>query len=143
MNQPLHDIFGNRDSSGRFEKWAIELSEYVINFERCSAIKSQIPADFMAEWIEPQSLVDIVQESPWLLHCNEAWGSTGAGAAAIFTSPSGIKLCYAARLQFAGETDKCTNNIIEYEAILLCLQTLRDIGVQTCVPHTDSKVLLG
>jgi hypothetical protein len=24
-NQPLNDIFGNRDSSGRISKWAIEL----------------------------------------------------------------------------------------------------------------------
>jgi ribonuclease HI len=59
------------------------------------------------------------------------------------TSPSGIKLCYAARLQFAGETDKCTNKIAEYEAILSGLQKLRAIGMQTCVLHTDSKVVSG
>jgi hypothetical protein len=111
MNQPLHDIFGNKDSSGCIGKWATELSEYVINFERCSAIKSQILADFMTEWMKHQSQVDIVQESPWLVHCDGAWGSTGAGAAAILTSPSGIKLRYATRLQFASEIDKCTNNI--------------------------------
>jgi hypothetical protein len=40
MNQPLHDIFGNRDSIEHIEKWATELSEYVINFKRCNAIKS-------------------------------------------------------------------------------------------------------
>jgi hypothetical protein len=39
-NQPLHDIFGNRDFSRRIEKWATELSEYVINVKRRSAIKS-------------------------------------------------------------------------------------------------------
>jgi hypothetical protein len=47
-NQPLNDIFGNRDSSGRISKWAIELSEYVVDFEKRSAIKSQILADFVA-----------------------------------------------------------------------------------------------
>jgi hypothetical protein len=31
------------------------------------AIKSQIMADFMVEWMEPQSQVDNVQESPWLV----------------------------------------------------------------------------
>jgi hypothetical protein len=72
MNHPLHDIFGNRDSSGRIGKWAIELSKYVINFERRSAIKSQILANFVAEWMEPQSQVDIMQESPSLVHCDEA-----------------------------------------------------------------------
>jgi predicted regulator of amino acid metabolism with ACT domain len=48
-NQPLNDIFGNRDNSRRISKWAMELSEHVVNFEKHSAIKSQILADFVAE----------------------------------------------------------------------------------------------
>jgi hypothetical protein len=91
----------------------IELSEYVINFGTRSSIKSQILADFMKEWTEPQSQADIMQESPWLVHCDGAWGHTRAGAVAILTLPSRIKLCYGARHQIAGETDKCTNNIAE------------------------------
>jgi hypothetical protein len=41
-NQPLNDIFGNRDSSGRISKWAAELLEHVVDIEKRSAIKSQI-----------------------------------------------------------------------------------------------------
>jgi ribonuclease HI len=82
-----------------------------------------------------------MQEPPWLLYCDGAWGSTGAGAAAILTSPFGIKLRYIARLQFTGDTNKCTNNIVEYEAILLGIQKLRAISVQTFVLRTDSKVV--
>jgi ribonuclease HI len=93
--------------------------------------------------MEPESQADIVQESPWLVYCDGAWGSTGAGAVAVLTSPSGIKLHYAARLQFAGDIDKCTNNIAEYETILLGLRKLRAIGVQTCVLCTDSKGVSG
>jgi ribonuclease HI len=78
-----------------------------------------------------------------LVYSDRAWGSTGVGAVAMLTSPSGIKLCYATKLQFTGEIDKCTNNIVEYEAILLGLQKLRAISVQTCVFHTDSKVVSG
>jgi hypothetical protein len=37
-NQPLKDIFGNHDSSGRIGKWTMELSEYVIDFEKRTAI---------------------------------------------------------------------------------------------------------
>jgi ribonuclease HI len=142
-NQPLHDIFHNRESSKRMGKWAIELSEYIINFERRSAIKSQILADFITEWMVPQSQMDIVQESPWLVYCDRARGNTRAGATWILTSPSGIKLRYATRLQFTSDTDKCTNNIEEYEAILLGLRKLRAIGTQKCVLRTDSKVVLG
>jgi ribonuclease HI len=50
---------------------------------------------------------------------------------------------YTARLQFSNELDKCTNNIVVYEAILLGLQKLRAIGVQRCTLRTDSKVFVG
>jgi ribonuclease HI len=54
--------------------------------------------------------------------------AAGDKAAAILTSPSGIKQRYTERLQFSKETDKCTNNIVEYEAILLGLRKLRAMG---------------
>jgi hypothetical protein len=92
-NQPLNDIFSNRDSSSRISKWAAELSEHVVDFEKHSAIKSQILADFVVEWTEPGFKVEgQVPESAWLVSCNRAWGTAGAGAAAILTSPSGVKL---------------------------------------------------
>jgi hypothetical protein len=33
-NQPLNDIFDNRDSSGRVNKWAMELSKYVLELSK-------------------------------------------------------------------------------------------------------------
>jgi hypothetical protein len=33
-NQLLNDIFDNRDTSERISKWAMKLSEYVVNFEK-------------------------------------------------------------------------------------------------------------
>jgi hypothetical protein len=37
-NQPLNDIFSNIDSSLRISKWATELSEYVVDFEKRNII---------------------------------------------------------------------------------------------------------
>jgi hypothetical protein len=54
-NQPLKEIFGNRYSSERIGKWAMELSEYVIDFEKRTAIKLQVLADFIADWTELSS----------------------------------------------------------------------------------------
>jgi ribonuclease HI len=56
-----------------------------------------------------------------------------AGAATIITSPSGIKMKYAARLEF-----QCTNNIAEYEVVLLGLHKAKAMGIQTLVIKTDS-----
>jgi hypothetical protein len=68
-NQPLNDIFSNRDSSRRIKKWAMELSEYVVDFEKRSAIKSQLLADFVVEWTEPRSTTeDEVPKTPWVVY---------------------------------------------------------------------------
>jgi ribonuclease HI len=42
----------------------------------------------------------------------------GSTAVAILKSPSGIKLQYALQLNY----DQCTNNVAEYEGLLLTLQ---------------------
>jgi hypothetical protein len=98
-SQPLIDILGNRDSSRKIHKWALGFSKHIVDFEKGSAIKSQILADFMAEWTEPSFTIEgAVPESPWLVCCDRSWGAAGARAATILASPSGIKLCYAARL---------------------------------------------
>jgi ribonuclease HI len=98
----------------------------------------------VAEWTDPVFTAEgAVPELAWLICCNEAWGTAGARAATILTSPSGIKLRYATWLQFNNEADKCTNNITEYEAILLGLQKLRAISEQRCILRTDSKVVGG
>jgi hypothetical protein len=92
-NQPLDDIFKNRDSSERISKWAMELSKHVVDFEKRSAIKSQILADFVAKWTETGFATEgVVPELPWLVCCNGAWGETRYRAATILTSPSGIML---------------------------------------------------
>jgi ribonuclease HI len=49
-------------------------------------------------------------------------GSRGIGIAAIITSPAGVKLKYAARLDYSDPSDKCTNNTTEYEVLLLGLR---------------------
>jgi hypothetical protein len=96
MNQPLNDIFGNRDSFGRISKWAMDLSENVIDFEKKSAIKWQVLADFITDWLEPANYTEgSVPESPWQVYCDGARGNARAGALALFISPSGIKLRYA------------------------------------------------
>jgi ribonuclease HI len=139
-NQPLNDISGNIDNSSRISKWVMELLEYVVDFEKRSVIKSHISADFVIEWMEPGSQTEgVVPESLWLIYCNGAWDSAGAGAAAVLISPSRTKQRYAARLQFTNEANKCTNNITGI--ILLGLHKLRVIRVHTCMLCTNSKVV--
>jgi ribonuclease HI len=77
------------------------------------------------------------------VYCDGAWGVSRAGAAAILISPSSIKLRYATHLHFTTETNKCSNIVAEYEAVLLGLRKLRAMGVHNCILKTDSKVIAG
>ena len=51
---PLNDIINNRDATGRIAKWAIELLPLDITYKPRRAIKSQVLADFVAEWTEAE-----------------------------------------------------------------------------------------
>jgi hypothetical protein len=62
----------------------MELSEHVVDFEKRSAIKSQVLADFIADWTEPSGYTKgMVVEMPWQLYCDGACGVSRVGAAAI------------------------------------------------------------
>jgi ribonuclease HI len=136
-------LFRNPEASVRIAKWAAELSGYHINFEPRTAIKSQVLADFVVDWTGPITQPESSAERVWTIHYDGAWCHAGAGAAAVITSPTGVKHRYAARLNFALESGRCTNNIAEYEAVILGLRKLRALGVTTCIINTDSKVVAG
>jgi hypothetical protein len=65
-NQPLSDLFANREASTRIIKWGTELSEYIVDFERRSAIKSQVLADFVVDWTSPTQNLDEEIPTPWI-----------------------------------------------------------------------------
>lgn len=51
---PLGEVIQNPESTGRIAKWAFELMGYAITYAPQTAIKSQVLADFVAEWTEVQ-----------------------------------------------------------------------------------------
>jgi ribonuclease HI len=53
-------------------------------------------------------------------------------------SPSQLKTCYATILDF-----NCTNNIAEYEALLLGLRKLKAMGIRRAILKLDSQVISG
>ena len=53
-SSPLGEIVHNQEASGRIAKWAVELMGEALTFAPRKAIKSQVLADFVAEWINTQ-----------------------------------------------------------------------------------------
>ena len=62
----------------------------------------------------------------------------GAGASAVLIAPSGLRTKYAARLEF-----KITNNIAEYESLILGLNKAKALGTKTVLAKIDSQVVAG
>jgi hypothetical protein len=52
---PLWEVIHNPEAEGRIAKWALELIGQNISYAPCSAIKSQVLTDFVAEWTEIQT----------------------------------------------------------------------------------------
>ncbi|EHA8591853.1 putative Integrase, catalytic core [Cocos nucifera] len=49
MDQPIKAVLQRIDASGRIAKWAIELTEFDINYRLRPSIKAQILANFVVE----------------------------------------------------------------------------------------------
>jgi ribonuclease HI len=102
-----------------------------------SSIQSQALADFIADWTPGAHEEEINKDTEaWTVFYDGSWGTFGAGAAAVLVAPSKVKTCYVAKLDLS-----CTNNITEYEALLLGLRKLRAMGIRRAILKTDSQVI--
>jgi hypothetical protein len=138
-SQPLKDIMRNREATGRIGKWVAELNEFTIDYVHRSSIQSQALADFIADCTLGAHEEGTSKDAEsWIVFCDGSWGAFGAGAAAVLVAPSKVKTCYAVKLDFS-----CTNNIAEYEALLLGLRKLRAMGIRRAILKTDSQVIAG
>jgi hypothetical protein len=99
-----------------------------------SLIQSQALADFIDDWTPGyQDEASVSDEDMWIVFCDGSWGSFRAGAASIVISPSKMMTSYAGNLEF-----KCTNNIVDYKAILLGLRKLKSDS-QVIIPYFYKK----
>ena len=97
-DQPLRQIMQKHELSGRLVRWAIELSEFDIQYKPRPSIKSQSLADFVAECTLPdevtmEELTKVAEEEPtlfvqpWILHVDGSATTSISGAGIILTSP--------------------------------------------------------
>jgi hypothetical protein len=85
---PLGDIIRNPDAVGMIAKWSVELMGETLAYAPRKVIKSQILADFVAEWTDTQLLLlPQIQADCWTLYFDGSVMKTGAGAGLLFISP--------------------------------------------------------
>jgi hypothetical protein len=111
---PLGEIIRNPDAAGSIAKWSVELMGETLAYAPRKEVKSQILADFFAEWTDTQLPPLQIQVECWTLYFDGLVMKTGVGVGLLFISPLEEHMRYAVRLHFPE-----SNNMVEYE-VLLC-----------------------
>jgi len=127
--------------NSRLAKWALLLSQYDMLFVPQKAVKGQALAEFLAAHPVPESSKvhedipnevfksNIISEDEvWQIFFNGASriglkGKIIAGVGVVFISPKNHILPRAFSL-----TESCSNNVAEYDALLIGLQLAHEMG---------------
>ena len=121
---PLSNILNNPEATRRVSLWGIELSPQVITYEKRKTIKSQILPDFMAEWMELQTIGPPNLSSTLTMYFDGSKRTEGAGAGVVLLSPQGDKMKYVLWMSFLNPS----NNEAEYEALLHDMKMAKACG---------------
>jgi hypothetical protein len=134
---PLRAVLRNPNTTGNIAKWTVELAEFELDFIPRHAVKSQVLADFIVDWIpsasplggpddsEPESRAPVFIGPHWTLFFDSSSRKQGAGVGVLLLSPHGDQFKYMVHLDF-----KATNNMAEYETLLFGLSTALSLEVQ-------------
>jgi ribonuclease HI len=134
---PLGEIIHCREASSRIAKWAVKIMGKTISFAPRKAIKSQVLADFVAEWVDTQLPAALIQPELWTMFFDESLMKTGAGAGFLFISPLGKHLRYMLGLHFPA-----SNTMAEYEALVNGLHIAIELGVWRLDARGDSQLVI-
>jgi ribonuclease HI len=126
--------------SGRIGKWAYALIEYDLAYEPLKSMKGQVIADFIVEHrIDDTHKLDIsyLTVTPWTLYFDGSICNEGQRIGIVLVSPSNVSFDFSSRLK-----TYCTNNQVEYEALLFGLELLNCMRVKHVKAFGDSQLVV-
>ena len=133
---PLRGTIHKPDLSGRMARWAMELSEYEIQYKPRLSKKGQVLAEFFVEL--PQHNTRPNNEGWWTLCVDGASRQSGAGIGLQLTFPAGERIEQAVRLGF-----DASNNESEYEALIVEVELALVVGANNLLIQSDSQLVVG
>ncbi|XP_073275462.1 uncharacterized protein [Primulina huaijiensis] len=128
-NSSLGRILTHSDMFGRLVRWTTELGGYDMQYEPRTAIKIKALDDFLAETVHHKD--EALGRCTWtipLQRMEVGWVGTDL--------PTGVEVKLAVRLDF-----QVSNNEAEYEAVLACLRTVRNVGAIRVLFFSDSQLV--
>ncbi|XP_031096962.1 uncharacterized protein LOC116001213 [Ipomoea triloba] len=123
-------------------KWAIELTQYGLEYKLRPSIKAQALADFIVECSTKVSAGDrsLINDQTdwWILNADGAASSKHCGGGVMLTSPEGFKVYYALIYKF-----KASNNEAKYEAVIGGVRLAIALGARKVRIRMDSRLVVG
>nr|XP_023887899.1 uncharacterized protein LOC112000029 [Quercus suber] len=137
-DQPIKKSMNKLEAVGRMVQWAIELSQFDVEYHPRTAIKAQALVDFIAEFthLDEPSLANM--DETWVMQTDGSSSQKRGGVGVVITTPEGETLKYGVQLKFPA-----TNNESEYEGILTGLRLGRELGARNLLVQNDSKLIIG
>ena len=117
-------------------KWAIELSEYDIQYKPHLSLKGQILTDFIVELPKKRVQTNTINHW-WILHVNRASRVSEAGVGLVLLSFIGKPLEQSVRLDFPA-----FNKEAEYETIIVGLELALALAALKVEIGSDSQLVV-
>ena len=131
-DQPLKRAMSSPEAAGRIALWAIELSEFDVQYRPRTVVKGQIVADFITEYTQSKDSGAEGQKL-WSIHTDGSSNQRSRGAGVVIQTPEGGKIECMIRLDFP-----TTNNEADYEALVASLDLTKAAGAENMIIHCDS-----
>ena len=135
-NIPLRIMIDNSDLLGQMARWAIELSEFSIQFKPFLALNGQVLTDFLEkitqQGMEPDS------SSWWTLNMDGASRQMGAELGLQLKAPTGEIIEQAICFDFLA-----SNNEVEYKAFIAEIDLAIFVSSKKKKKKSDSQLVVG
>lgn len=129
-NSTLGHVLSNPKASGRLIKWAMELSEYDLEYQPRTAIKAQVLVDILVETSKD------IDKGVKKIFTDGSATQKGSGVEILFVSPYNDEIKMVVQLCF-----KASNNEAKYEAVLVGLHAAKYIGATKVILYSDSQLV--
>ena len=149
---PLRYLFDRPVLIGRLMRCLVLLTEFDIQYMTQKSVKGSIVADHLASLpvSDDRPIEDDFPDEQFVsmnsiigcqLYFDGAANQSGFGIGILFISPQGDHIPRSVRLVFSNH-HRLMNNIVEYEACIMSLETVLDLGIRQLEIYRDSNLVI-
>jgi len=132
---PIRKVLQKLDVVGRMVRWALELSEFDVQYEPRGPIKGQVYADFVVE-LSSAAMHQEGEGFRWVLSVDGSSNQQVSGAGVLLEGPDGLLIEQALRFAF-----KASNSQAEYEALITGMLLAKEMGAKGLLAKSDSLLV--